>query len=318
MNRRADREVRAFAPASIGNVSCGFDVLGMALNAPGDVVTARRVSTPGVFLVEIRGDGGRLPQDEDLNTASVAAKALVAASGPSVDRRYGVELILEKGIALASGLGSSAASAVAAVVAVDALFELHASRETLLAAAVAGEAVASGAVHADNVAPSLLGGCVLVRSNHPLDAVSLPVPEDLAAAMIHPHVELTTRESREALPKALPLSTAVAQWGDLGAFVAGLFQEDWDLLGRAGRDHVAEPVRGGLIPGFRETKAAALEAGAVVAGISGAGPSSFALCRGIDRAREVTDRMAEAFRAATGLDCDAFATPIDRQGARVL
>jgi len=298
----------------VGNLACGFDTLGLALEAPGDVVAARPVSRPGVTLYRIEGDDGRLPLDPERNTASVAAQALLS----SVDDARGVELTLYKGLPLASGMGSSAASAVAAALAVDALFELEQPRPKLLAAAIEGERVASGAGHADNVAPCLYGGCTLVRSSEPPDIVSLPVPPELTVAMLHPTLQVSTRAAREILPRAIPLDIAIAQWSNLGAFVAALFKSDWDLLSRSLQDLVAEPVRAPLVPGFQAAKDAALEAGALGASLSGSGPSVFALCRGLETANRVADTLAEAYRSATGKDCDALASVVNTKGACIL
>jgi len=309
--------VTAFAPASISNFCCGFDVLGAALAEPGDRVTARRSERPGVRLTAVTGDDGRLPREPEANTASVAAKALLqTASSPGT----GIELELEKAMPLASGLGSSAASAVAAAVAVDALLDLGSPRERLLAAALEGERVACGAMHADNAAPSLYGGFVLVRSTNPLDVVPLEVPDDLWFALLHPDLEIATREARNLLPRALPLPTAITQWGNLGALVAALHQGDWALLGRALVDVVAEPVRSRLVPGFAAITAAARDAGAAGAGLSGSGPSLFAVCRGEETARRAAEAMATAFgRVATRPRATpAFRTwvsPLNRAGA---
>jgi homoserine kinase len=307
-------EVRAAAGASVSNLCCGIDVLGLALEGPRDVVTARPAARPGVRLAEIRGDGGRLPREEELNTCSVAARALLAAAG--VEK--GVELTLDKGLPLASGLGSSAASAVAAVVAVDALLGLALPPGSLLAAAVEAERVASGAAHPDNAAPSLLGGIVLARSADPLEVVRLPVPRDLAVAVARPALELPTREGRALLPPAIPWPDAVAQWGNLAALVAALFREDWQLLGRCLEDRIAEPRRTPRVPGFAAAKAAGLAAGAVGVGLSGSGPSVFALCRGLPAARAAGEAMAEAFQREAGLASDVLASQVAARGARLL
>lgn len=307
--------VTAFAPASISNFCCGFDVLGAALTEPGDRVTVRRTERPGVHLVSVTGDHGRLPREPEANTASVAAKALLQAAGHAGE---GVEVELEKKMPLASGLGSSAASAVAAAVAVDALFGLESPEERLLAAALEGERVACGAIHADNAAPSLYGGFVLVRSTSPLDVVRLQVPDELWFAMLHPELEIPTREARNMLPRALPLSTAVTQWGNLGALVAALQQGDWELMGRALVDVVAEPVRARLVPGFDAMTAAAREAGAVGAGLSGSGPSLFALCRGEATARRVAAALEDTCRRAAGAEAHAWTSPVLREGAAIV
>jgi homoserine kinase len=298
----------------VGNLACGFDTLGLALESPGDIVAARLAAGPGVTLDRIEGDEGRLPLEADRNTATVAARALLDAAG--IDQ--GVELTLSKGLPLASGLGSSAASAVAAVVAVDALLGLGRPRPELLAAALAGEQVASGGRHADNVAPCLYGGCTLVRSSDPLDVVSLPVPPELTVAILHPHLEVSTREARSLLPRSVPLATAVGQWANLGGFVAALFRSDWELMSRSLHDLVAEPVRAPLVPGFAAAKQAALEAGALGASLSGAGPALFALCRGRESAQLVAEALAAAFRTAANTSCDTLVSGVNVEGASLL
>jgi homoserine kinase len=329
----SEREaVRAFAPASVSNVGCGFDVFGFAVAGPGDVVEARRREEPGVVVAAITGApeiAGRLPRDPAKNTAAVAAARLLeiaAAEGARVEG--GVELRLEKGMPLGSGLGSSAASGVAAAVAVDALLGLGASRETLLAAAVAGEAAAAGAPHADNAAPSLWGGFVLVRpgvgagggGGDPLRprVTPLPVPAGLACALVRPHLEVETRAARAALGTTVPLAAAVVHWGNTAALVAGLFRADDALIGGALEDLVAEPVRARAVPGFAAVKAAALAAGALGCSLSGSGPTLFALCRGLDLARRVAAAMGEALAAAAGLAGDVFTSPVGAPGARIL
>jgi homoserine kinase len=307
-------ETRAFAPATVSNLACGFDVLGLALEAPGDVVAARPADRPGVIMREVQGDDGRLPRDAERNTASVAAAALLQSAG--VER--GVELLLTKGMPLASGLGSSAASGVAAVVAVDALLRLDLPREKLLAAALEGEKVACGAAHADNAAPSLYGGFTLIRGDLQPEVIRLPVPEKMTVAVLHPHLEVATREARSILPQEIPLRDAVTQWSNLGALIAALFKSDWDLLGRSLQDVVAEPVRAPLVPGFAAVKEAALDAGALGASLSGSGPSIFALCRGLETAQRVAKAMAATFRSVTGEECDALVSRVNTEGARLL
>jgi homoserine kinase len=266
------------------------------------------------MLREVQGDDGRLPRDAERNTASVAAEALLQSAG--VER--GVELLLTKGMPLASGLGSSAASGVAAVVAVDALLELELPQDKLLAAALEGEKVACGAAHADNAAPSLYGGFILIRSDRRPEVISLPVPEELTVTVLHPHLEVATREARSILPQEIPLRDAVTQWSNLGSLVAALFRSDWDLLARSLLDVVAEPVRAPLVPGFGAVKAAALEAGALGASLSGSGPSIFALCRGLETAQSVAEAMADTFRSVTGEECDALVSRVNTEGARLL
>ena len=307
-------ECRAFAPGSIGNLACGFDVLGLALAGPGDEVIARTAPEPGLRITAIRGDGGRLPLDVRENSAGTAAQAVMDEIGAA----GGVELELQKGLPLAAGMGGSAASAVAAAVAVDALLGSRLPQESLLYCALAGEAVAAGSAHPDNAAPSLLGGLVLVPSWTPLRAIQLDVPRDLFAVHVHPHMEVRTQRAREVLGDQVRLPDAIAQWGNTAALMVGLFREDWDLIGLSVQDRVAEPLRSPAVPGFQEVKDAALNAGALAASLSGSGPSLFALCRGRERAETVGDRMVAAFRAAAGLEADLIISPGRAPGARIL
>jgi len=308
------RECRAFAPASIGNLACGFDVLGLALEGPGDEVLARRTDESGVQISVIQGDEGRLPREAALNTAGAAAQAVLDTLGADA----GVELQIKKGLPLAAGMGGSAASAVAAAVAVDGLMESSLPHNVLLRCALAGEAVASGAVHPDNAAPSLLGGLVLVPDWEPLRYVELRVPFELTAVHVHPHLEVETKSAREVLGGQVALADAVTQWGNTAALVAGIFREDWDLIARSVVDRVAEPLRAPSVPGFYEVKEAALNTGALAASLSGSGPSMFALCRGRDRAQVVGQEMVEAFRTHGGVEADLIVSPGRAPGASVL
>jgi len=303
----------AFSPGSIGNVACGFDVMGMALEGPGDEVTVRRSPLEGVRLVAIHGDGGRLPREAGKNAAGAAAAAVLEELG----REDGVELELRKGLPLAAGMGGSAASAVAAAVAVDGLFGADLPIHALLRCALAGERVAAGDAHTDNAAPSLLGGLVLVPRWQPLRMVELEVPRELTVVHVHPHVEVETATARRVLGDRVSLSDATAQWGNTAALVAGLQREDWDLIARAVEDRIAEPLRASAVPGFHSVKEAALEAGALAASLSGSGPSLFALCRGKASAREVARAMARAFREDAGLESDILISPGRAPGARV-
>lgn len=307
-------QCRIFAPGSIGNVACGFDVLGLALEGPGDEVVARRSPDPGVRIISIVGDAGRLPLEPGANAAGAAAQAVLEETSAT----WGVEIELYKGLPLAAGMGGSAASAVAGALAVDALLGSRLPREALLRCALAGEEVASGAAHPDNTAPSLLGGMVLVPAWDPIRAIELEVPRDLVAVHVHPHMEVETRAARAVLGTHVALPDAVAQWGNTAALVAGLFREDWDLIARSVVDRVAEPLRAPGVPGFQKVKEAALNAGALAASLSGSGPSLFALCRGRDRASVVGERMVAAFREAAGLEADLIVSPARARGARVI
>lgn len=309
-------QVTARAPASVSNVACGFDVLGFALESPGDEVVAT-VRGDGVVSVErIDGDGERLPRDAKANTASVAVSHLLKETGSST----GVALTIRKGIPLASGLGSSAASAVAAVVAVDAALGLKAPTALLIRSAIEAERlVASGSPHGDNVAPSLLGGFVLLHGDPASPhVVRLPVPKGLACAVVHPHHEVTTSAARAVLGDVVALKTAVGQWGRLGALVSGLYDGNLDRIAQALVDEVAEPKRAHLIPGFAAMKRAALDAGALGCSISGAGPSVFALCRTRADAERVGASMNRALERDAGLAGDVIASSLEAAGARVV
>jgi homoserine kinase len=305
--------VTAFAPATVSNVACGFDVLGFALASPGDEVVARPQPS-GVAIDDIIGDNGRLPRAAARNTAGVAAQALLTAAG----ERRGVALTIRKGLPLASGLGGSAASAAAAVVAVDALFELHTPLNTLIACALEGERLGAGSAHADNIAPSICGGFVLVRCPNPPDIVRLPVPIGLTAVVVHPDLEIETAKARALLGDSVPLSDAIQQWANLGAFVDGLHRGDFAQISRSLEDTIAEPRRAPLVPGLAAIKRAAVEAGALGCSLSGSGPSLFALCRGEADARRVAEAMEKAVAAEIGGESQTYVSSIAPHGARVI
>ncbi len=309
-----DDRIWAWAPATVANVGPGFDVFGFAIEGAGDRVAARRRDEPGVVLVGVEGDEGRLPRDAESNTAGVAARALLEAVG---ETEFGIELSLEKETPLASGLGSSAASAVAAVTAVNELLSSPASLPVLLQCATEAERAACGFAPADNTAPSLLGGFVLVRGGTPPRVAQLPVPEGLSCALLHPHQQVRTEEARAVLPESVPLATAVEQWGNVAAFVAGLVQGELDLLRSSIHDAIAEPVRKANVKGFEEVSRAALDAGALGCGLSGSGPSIFALCHSPARAEEVVRAMSIALEKATDDRGDILVSPVGVAGARI-
>ncbi len=305
--------VTAFAPATVSNVACGFDVLGFALDEPGDEVTAT-FGPAGVTIAAIEGDGGRLPREASKNTAGVAALALLTRLG---DPR-GVSLTIRKGLPLSSGLGGSAASASAAVVAVSALLGAEVSKETLVQCALEGERLGAGSSHADNIAPCICGGFVLVRSTNPTDIVTLPVPAGLTAVVIHPDLEIETAKARALLGNTVLLHDAVKQWANLGAFVHALHTNDFDLLSRSLEDTIAEPRRAPLVPGLALIKRAAADAGALGSSLSGSGPSLFALCRGDETAARVAAAMTTAVKTHIGGEPQVYISRISGQGARVL
>jgi len=320
-----ERIVTAFAPATVSNVACGFDVLGFALEAPGDEVTARfapsgtNPASPGNNVTNVRidaitGDNARLPLDASRNTAGVAAQALLTALG----ERRGVVLSIAKGLPLASGLGGSAASAAAAVVAVDALVAAHAPLEMLIRCAIEGEGLGVRSAHPDNIAPALCGGFVLVRHPDPPDIVRLPVPAGLMAVVVHPDLEIETARARALLGATVPLADAIRQWANLGALVHGLHEGDFALISRALEDSIAEPRRAPLVPGLARIKRAAVDAGALGCSLSGSGPSLFALCRGKDIAERVADAMTRAVRAHIGGEPQTYVSAIAPQGARIV
>lgn len=305
-------KVRAAAPASIGNCAAGFDVLGHALQGITDVVTATRIDEPGVVrIVAIEGCDAALPRDPDRNTAGRAARALLQTAAAD----FGVELHIQKGIPLASGMGGSAASAVAAVVASNALLAHERTTAELYSAACAGEAIASGAPHGDNVAPSLLGGLVIApRRGAP---VALPVPDWLHVALVHPHFELATRRSRVVMAAPFALDAVTAQLEALALVVAGCCAGDRETIARGLHDVLAEPRRKQLIPGFDAVKQAALDEQALGASIAGGGPSVFAWFDSRERAERGAAAMRRAF-ADAALDSDACIAPVCGPGAEVL
>ncbi|MCW1952859.1 MAG: homoserine kinase [Flavobacteriia bacterium] len=280
--------IRIFCPGTIANVSCGFDVLGVALAGVGDHMLISKSINKGVRITKITGQD--LPLDTHNNVAGVAALALLG----HLHSEAGFEIEIHKKIKAGSGIGSSAASSAGAVWGINYLLGSPLSIEQLIPFAMEGERLASGVAHADNVAPALLGGFTLVRSSQPLDVVTLPSPSELYATVIHPQIEIKTADSRRILKTNIALTDGITQWGNLGALVAGLFKEDYPLIGRSLEDVIIEPIRSILIPGFDTIKKAALEAGALGCGISGSGPSVFAFSQG----KETAQKVAQAIKAA--------------------
>ena len=306
------KSATAFAPASVGNVGVGFDILGHTVAALGDKVRATRRAERGVAIRSITGTVENLPLAAEKNTAGMAVLALCRELGLP----YGFDLDIEKGIPLGSGLGGSAASAVAGIVAATALVGERLDRTELLKFAMQGEAVASGSVHVDNIAPSLYGGLVLtVGIDNPF-VKQIPVPDSIRCVLVHPHMVLPTREARAILSKSVPLSDVIWQQANLAGFLAGCFTNDIALIRESLLDVVIEPQRQVLIPGFVDVKQAALAAGALGGSISGAGPTVFAWVDEAD-ADKVRAGMVEAF-ARHGLDSDSWVSTFDRAGARVV
>ena len=304
--------VKVFAPASIANIACGYDILGLALDNPGDEVIARFSNKPGLRINKITG--GKLPYDVQKNTAGFAALKLLEHLE---ETERGIELDIHKKMPFGSGLGSSAASAVAGVMAVNELLKRPLTKRELLPFAVEGEQIADGAYHADNVAPSLLGGLILIRDNATLDVHRLPAIKGLSIVVIHPHIEILTKDSRAILSNQISLKQMIQQTGSVGGLVTAMYNSDLGLLQRSLKDVVIEPQRAKLIPGFYDVKDAALKAGALGCSISGAGPSIFAICSNSFVAENAGIAMSKVFRDLK-IESKIFYSNINQEGAILL
>ncbi|NOT76555.1 MAG: homoserine kinase [Cyclobacteriaceae bacterium] len=305
--------VRASAPATVANVCCGFDVLGFAVESPADEVVVSLRNETGIMIKSISGDNGRLPSDPLKNTASVAVQSYLNRMGSS----QGVEIELIKKLPLGSGMGSSAASAVAALIAINHLMGNPLSRKELIVHAMEAERIACGSAHADNVAPSLLGGFVLIRSYEPLDVINVSSPEELYCTLIHPHLELKTEDSRKVLKSTVSLSDAVSQSGNIAALMIGLMQQNYALIGRSLFDVIAEPTRSVFIPGFNEIRKKVIDAGALGFGISGSGPTVFALSSNQLSAEQAGKVAAEHFMKMN-LPAEIYISKVNQEGAKIL
>lgn len=307
------KALRAFAPATVANLCCGFDILGVALDFPGDEVEVALVETPGIHIRKITGDKNLLPLEAQKNVAGVAAQKLLDSLGSPC----GVELSLHKKMPIGSGIGSSAASAAATVYAVNRLLGDPFTLEELLPFAMEGERCACGSAHADNVAPSLFGGFVLAKSYDPLQVIPIPTSLNLHCPILYPHVEVLTREARALLPQKIPLSTVVSQTAHLATLILALTQNDTKLLATALYDGIAEPVRAPLVPHFYSLRHAALEAGALGCGLSGSGPSLFAICETKACAKAVSEAM-EATCRDKATPYTLYSAQLSSEGARIL
>jgi homoserine kinase len=306
--------ITAFAPGGVGNIGPGLDILGLAVAGLGDEVRAEWTDRPGISIL----DPGHpdLPSEAHRHTAGLAAQAVAAKAGADVSRGPGIGLTVRKGLPLCGGQGGSAASAVAGGVAVNALLGAPLDRTALLDACLVAEEAVAGR-HLDNVAPSLLGGIVLIRAMHPPDVIQLPVPPELIVVLVRPDQEIRTADSRSVLPEQVSRAVALHQAAQVGAMVAALGSADYALLGRAIDDRIAEPARTALLPGFARAKAAALAAGALGSSISGSGPTAFALARGEHDGERVGAAMVAAY-AAAGLRSEARIARVDQVGARLV
>ena len=306
--------IKAFAPATVANVACGFDIFGFAVDDPGDVVELRRRDEPGIVITDITGDAGRLPRQADRNAVTVVMLRLLEKLGRT---DVGCEVVLHKNMPLGSGMGSSAASAVAGVFAINELLGQPLTREELLPFAIEGERIACGSAHADNVGPALMGGFLVIRSYQPLDVFRVPVPESLHCTLVSPDIEVNTKDARYILRNEVSLKNAISQMGNVAGLITGLMKEDFGLISRSMVDVIIEPVRAILIPEFNEVKQAALDSGALGCSISGAGPSMFALSRSRADAERVGQAMQEAF-ALAGITGVVHVSGINQEGPKVL
>lgn len=307
-------EVRAFAPASVANVGCGFDIFGFALHVPGDEVYLKATNYPGIIITDISGDDNLLPKEAMFNTASVSLQAMM----DFLKADFGIELEIHKKMPIGSGLGSSAASSVASVYALNQMLDKPLDKRQLLEFAIAGEKIASGdSIHLDNIAACLYGGFILVRSKNPIDIVHIPIPDGLHCAVLHPQIEIKTEASRKLLRKQITLEQAVTQWGNVAGTVTALFTSDFELLKRSLDDVVVVPDRAELIPKYYQIYETAMSAGSIGCSISGSGPSVFALCENENAANKIGKAMAEVLN---GLDIgsDLYISAINNEGPKIL
>jgi homoserine kinase len=305
------KEVTVYAPATVANVVCGFDILGFALSEPHDQMVVRISDKKGITI--INKDAYNLPTDPNKNVAGVALQALLNALQGEV---AGFEIESTKVIKPGSGIGSSAASASAAVVGANHLLGQRFTNEELVAFAMCGEEVASGSKHADNIAPCIYGGVTLVRSNDPIDIVPIPAPA-LFVTVLHPQIEIKTSEARQILKKKVPLRDAITQWANVAGLIAGLMKSDYALIGRSLTDVIVEPMRSTLIPQYAEVKKISLEAGALGGGISGSGPSVFMLSKDEATAHKVEAAIKSVYDKV-GVDYHLYVTTINSDGVKVI
>lgn len=304
-------EIKIFSPATVANVSCGFDVLGFCLDTIGDEMIIRKTVEKGVKITKIIG--ADLPFEAENNVAGVAALAILKAA----DANFGVEIEIYKNIKPGSGIGSSSASASGTVFAINELLGKPFNKQQLTAFGMKGEALASGAEHADNVAPGIFGGFTLVKEVHPLKVVQLPTPPELYATIIHPQIEIKTSDARAILPKEVKLKQAIKQWANVGSLVSALYENDYDLIADSLNDFIVEPHRSQLIPHYSAVKNAMLNNGALGCGISGSGPSIFSLCKGEEIANKVAQAIEELYQK-TGIKFDIHVSKINAEGIKII
>jgi homoserine kinase len=305
--------IKVFAPATVANVACGFDIFGLAVENPGDEVIISKRKDDKIVIQEITGDDGKLTLDPAKNAVSVPIIKYLEKIGSS----QGFDIKLNKKMPLGSGLGSSSASSVAGVYAVNQLMLEALSTNELLTFAMEGERIACGSAHADNVAPALLGGFVVIRSYVPLDFFKINTPPDLYVSIVHPDIEVNTKDARHILRNEVAMNKAISQMGNVAGMVTGLLTNNYDLIGRSMVDFIIEPIRSILIPQFFEVKMAAQDHGALGCSISGAGPSIFAFSKGIETAQKVGNAMQAEFKKAN-INANLFVSGINQNGPRVV
>lgn len=306
--------IKVFAPATVANVVCGYDVLGFAVNQPGDEVIMSLTEGKGIVISKITGDDGKLPLNPAKNTVSASVQHYLNHIGKP---DLGVDIELHKKMPIGSGLGSSSASTVAGLFAINSLMGNLLTNKELVPFAMKGEELACGYGHADNVAPALMGGFVLIRSYQPLDIISLPFPEEMHAAIVYPEVDVPTKDARQMIRSKVLLKDAVTQWGNVAGLVSGLFMKDYDLIGRSMTDILVEPTRSILIPDFYKLRTIAMKAGAVGFGISGSGPSVFALTKDVDTANKITERLKQHLQSIS-INSLSFVSEVNKKGPIIL
>ena len=303
--------VRLFSPATISNLSCGFDVLGLCLETIGDYMEIIKSKKKGIYITSIMGE--KIPYDVKKNVAGVASEALIDSLKPD----FGFEIKIDKKIKPGSGIGSSAASSVGAVVGINHLLGNPFKLKELIPYALEGEKLACGSKHADNVAPAILGGITLVRSTKPIDIIKLPIPKNLKAVIIHPKIEIKTADARKVLDKSIPLDKASQYWANLGAFVSSLYENNYELMKKSIVDNIIEPKRSQLIPMFDSLKRIANDNDSIGCGISGSGPSVFSLANGLKTANIINNSFKMIYEE-TGIPFKTYVSDINKSGVKIL
>ena len=305
------KKIRVFAPASIANLGCGFDVMGLALDEVGDILEISVEEGDGLL---IRNESGvPLPEDPELNVVTPVIRKFLEMTG----NKAMVKVRICQKIYPGSGIGSSSASSAAAAYGMNELFGCPLSEEEVVICAMEGENLASGGYHADNAAPAVMGGIILIRGYEPLDLVKLPVPGNFYCAVVHPHLTVSTKEARSILPREVPMHDAIRQWGNVGGLVAGLYSGNIGLIGRAMQDHIAEPYRKSFIPGFDTLREQLLQAGALAMNIAGSGPSVFALADRQDIAQKAGHLMDTHF-SSRGIQAEVYVVKVSNKGAKLI